>query len=192
MTTRKDGACANWVERRKCAVERPGRRFVPSDPATPLAPPRPPRRPVLPAARARAAAAAMYWRARSRAAVVLERCAQALARLWRAAHASPCGANQPQPARTPTPTRTLRRQARRFACRRQAVILGGRFEADNRPVFEVMRELSCGRIGLGVGRYRPSPTRPRVGEGVSDQPLFLCLRHCLRGVCAALTSDHCI
>ena len=63
----------------------------------------------------------------------------------RALPASPIGQNQDMTTRNPTGPRA---KAGALHAGARLAIIGGRFEADNRPVFEAMHELSGGRIAV--------------------------------------------
>ena len=58
------------------------------------------------------------------------------------------GANQPEPGHDHTDLLPPRARAGALPAGARLVIIGGRFEADNRAVFEAMRELSGGRIAV--------------------------------------------
>jgi cyanophycinase len=90
----------------------------------------------------------MQLAGRGRAAVVLEWCADGLARLWRAARALPAGPTSQYQDMSSTIPATPRARTGALPVGAKLVIIGGRFEADNRPVFEAMRELSAGRIAV--------------------------------------------
>ena len=79
---------------------------------------------------------------------VLGWCKDGLARLWRAGRAlpaSPTGQNQDMSRRI---SPLLRAKAGALPANARLVIIGGRFEADNRPVFEAIAELSGGRVAV--------------------------------------------
>ena len=80
--------------------------------------------------------------------VLLRWCKDGLARLWRAGRAlpaSPTGQNQDMSRRI---SPLLRAKAAALPANARLVIIGGRFEHDNRSVFDAIAELSGGRVAV--------------------------------------------
>jgi cyanophycinase len=84
----------------------------------------------------------------SRPAAMVAWCNDVLARLWRIFPARPARPNGQNQDMSPTTIPTRRAKAGALPPAAKLVIIGGRFEADNRPVFEAIGELSGGRIAV--------------------------------------------
>ena len=79
---------------------------------------------------------------------LLRWCGAGVARLWRAARRSAAGRTAIQSEMSPTTRSLLRPRPDGLPAGARLVIIGGRFEADNRALHEAMRALSGGRIAV--------------------------------------------